>query len=182
LNAYSGILDLAFTGGLIVAQDVALTRGWRLEAISDEAAELDRVKRASCDEYSAFDRPIPYAPRLVRCAGLKAIEPSAGGDLKRWMAARIARLWRRRGRRHLFEYLTKTSVRLADGSRGHGTVLKTQRWETRDFVDLEVGDSAPHRSGIGGGARRGVAGPRKETPETPPGQFTNHALDFGENA
>jgi hypothetical protein len=172
LTALAAIYDsLLEPDGAVVARDLALSCNWPWNEIGDAEAEFDRVRAANTAEVMVL-----CDGKEVRCAGMQAITPESGGDLKGWMAARISRLWRRRKRRWLFEYTTKTQVRRRDGSRGPGSVIKQQRWETKDFVDLDVGDSPAHLSGIGGGKRRGVLGPRRNEGQS------NHALDFGENA
>lgn len=149
-----------------VFPDLAQDNGIDVEAITDDEAEHRRVRYAACDEYLALADPIPYAPRWVRCGGLRAISPSAGGDLKGWMAARVAYLWQRRDRtRMLFEYMTKRKFRDRDGHVIHNLVRKKQRWETRQYVDLAEGDSPPHLSGFhaakGKAKMHKVSGPRE---------------------
>ena len=155
--------------------DFALDNGIGYEVILDEEAEHDRVRSATGPlALLPLIERCPLAPTTVRCAGLRAISPSEGGHFQSWMAARIARLWRARGGT-LFRYVTKRKTRMNEFDaatetwrqvRAFSEVRKKQRWETRDFIDLALGDSPPHLSGFppapGTKAKlRGVAGPRR---------------------
>lgn len=179
------VLELELIGDAgAVFPDLARDHGINVEVIASDEAELRRVKAASRDEYVALADPIPYAPRWVRCGGLRAISPSEGGHLKGWLAARVAWLWRRRRDRTLFEYTTKKPIRLADGTRVQNVVRKSQRWETRDFIDLAEGDSPPHLSGFhaprGKAKLHKVSGPRagRLRDEQPPELTGTTQFDF----
>lgn len=168
------------------------------DVITDDEAERERVRWAtvaltSTDSLVWIIDRIPLAPRLVQCGGLKSIEPSVGGDLKNWMLARVARLWRGRGGT-LFSYVTKRSRPLRTFDRASGAqfvvadwnvIRKKQRWETRDYVDLAVGDSPAHLSGFGKSGSgdemnmRGVSAPRGDPPQVEPLSLHNESFNFG---
>lgn len=165
------ILELELAEGtpdeLGVWQDLAREHGFKVDVIADDEAEHDRVRSATREHHSIattvwiIDR-IPLAARPVSVGGLRAIQPSEGGDLKRWMAARVARLWRAGRGAMLFAYVAK---------RGNHLVRKRQRWETRAYVDLAIGDSPAHLSGFGSTGdsdHRNVAAPRHTPPKGPP--------------
>lgn len=184
------VLDLELMDGtkseLGVWQDLARECGFRVDVITDEEAEYDRVRSAQrthrhelpiAPTVWIIDR-VPLEPRPVSVGGLRAIQPSEGGNLKQWMAARVAYLWRGRAGT-LFWYQTKryrTHVvevpEIGDVvRRGPNLVRKRQRWETRDNVDLAIGDSPAHLSGFGSAAEsdyRDVTAPRETPPRRPP--------------
>lgn len=163
-----------------VWQDLAREYGYRVDVITDEEAEYDRVRSAQRSVHPdlpiaptvwIIDR-VPLEARPVSVGGLRAIQPSEGGNLKQWMAARVAYLWRRQaGVLFVYQAKKKTYRDPITGRRVPNLVRKRQRWETRDYVELAIGDSPMHLSGFGVTGEsdtRGVAAPRETPPRRPP--------------